>query len=243
MIRLKAVVRALKLLPSFSKIIYHLPEPDSVFLHDFQELSHESVIREDFILNLATGRRVLHFGFLDAPFTTQQILEKTLLHQQIQQVAEYLYGVDIDEQHLNTYRNLTGDLNNGILNIQDTDQSFDHLAQNYNIILFPEVLEHLLYPSQALENLRKICILNKGSKLCITVPNALSSLSFFIGSCGNESVHPDHYFYFSPYTIKKLLVDCGFSNINLCLYSRYDLRHSPGLTRDGITVLCDVCSG
>lgn len=240
MIRLKAIVHALKLLPSFSKIMNHLPEHSSVFFHDFQELSHESVIREDFIMNLAKGRRVLHFGFLDSPFTEQKILAKSLLHQQIQKVADYLYGIDIDAKCLDIYQNLTGDLDNGILNIQEKSQSFDHLARGYNIILLPEVLEHLLYPSQALENIRRICYLNKGSKICITVPNAYSSLSFFIGINGNEAVHPDHYFYFSPYTILKLLTDCGLSNIELYLYSRHDLLNSPGITKDGIIAVCDT---
>lgn len=237
---LEAVIRSLKLVSSFRKIAKHPPDIESKFYHSLRKITEECVVREDFIMKLSRDKRVLHFGFLDSPFAQEGILSGSLLHQKVKRVANYLHGIDIDASSLEIYRNLTGDTDNSILDIEGDIEGVDVLSKGYQIILFPEILEHLLAPARALTNLKRVCCLNEGAKLCITVPNAFSILGFYTAIDGIELVHPGHYYYFSPFTLRKLLNDIGFSKVDLQLYSSADLVRSPGITKHGVIAICDV---
>lgn len=234
----KSFSRCLRLVPSFLRLARHAPDARSPFFHDWGRLAEQTVLREEFLRDLCRDKRVLHFGFVDAPFSEERIKQGLLLHQQIQKVAKFLYGLDIDAASLELYRNLTADDQNSILDITAPLPDSNFLVQRYDLILFPEVLEHLLRPADAMASLRKICQLNPGARLCVTTPNAYSVIGFFTALSGNELVHPDHYFYFSPATLAKLLRDTGFTNIELRLYTSQALLGSPGLTKHGLIAMC-----
>ena len=236
MSRLKRVSDWLNLLPSCLRL--GSTDNRSVFFHSWHELCGQSVDREGFLLKLCEGKRVLHFGFVDAPFSEEAIKAGRLLHQKLKKTAAFLFGADIDTKSLQLYRDLTSDLENSIVDVQQKSEDFGALTREFDLILFPEVLEHLLHPADALANLRKICSLNKGAKLCITTPNAFSITGFFAALEGNEVVHPEHYYYFSPSTLKKLLNDTGLSLLELKLYSSANLLQSPGLTHHGLIAIC-----
>jgi 2-polyprenyl-3-methyl-5-hydroxy-6-metoxy-1,4-benzoquinol methylase len=176
---------------------------------------------------------------LDAPFAEEKIRRGSLLHNQLLQKASYLFGVDIDSEVLNLYRQLTGDQQNILYDIQRQGPFPSQLIKQYQIILFPEVLEHLPEPGRAIRNLAKLCQQNPDSQLCLSVPNALSAVGFFSGMQGVELVHPDHYYYFSPYTLKHILLDHGFQQISLYLYSSRNLIDTPGLSKHGIIAVCE----
>jgi len=241
MIRLRAMINWLRLLRTLNRMPSLTPARDSIYFHYFGYLKEKQVIREDFLMQLCEARRVIHFGFLDVPFTIEKIRAKALLHLRIKEVARFLYGVDIDPVWLERYRHMTGDTENAILDVEQdlTPNDLLFLRNQYDIILFPEVLEHIQNPGKALLNLRKICSVNAPAKLCITVPNAFSAAGFFAAIEGNEIVHPGHYYYFSPATITKLLNDIGFSRLELFLYSHERLVGSPGLTGHGIIAICE----
>lgn len=240
MIDWKTFFKCFKLLPSFARLAYRPIDRNAIFYQRCGSLGERGVLREEYLLKLCRGKRVLHFGFLDSPFAEARIKQGRLIHQQLQPGASFLYGLDIDAASLELYRNLTGDKNNAILDIQQPLPQADFLANRYDVILFPEVLEHLLHPATAMANLRQICRLNPGSQLCITTPNAYSVMAFFTAVAGDELVHPDHYFYFSPTTLRKLVRDTGFQMTELWLYSDERLMGSPGITKHGLVALCTV---
>jgi 2-polyprenyl-3-methyl-5-hydroxy-6-metoxy-1,4-benzoquinol methylase len=183
---------------------------------------------------------VLHFGFVDSPFSVERTKEGNLLHQRLQSVAGLVYGLDIDAQSIDAYRKLTGDRENSFLDIQKSLPQVDFLSRDYEVILFGEILEHLLYPAAAMANLLRICQLNPRARLCITVPNAYSAMAFFTALCGDELVHPDHYYYFSPMTLGKLIRDTGFMLGELYQYGDRMTLGSPGITKHGLIALCEV---
>jgi hypothetical protein len=48
-------------------------------------------------------------------------------------------------------------------------------------------------------------------------------------------VHPDHYTYFSPVTLRHLMDSAGFSEVDIHLYSTgAQTQRAPGITKDGI---------
>lgn len=239
---LNAIQKYISILPMFLELENNISrlyqyEQKNYFYHSLNDLIHQCVNREDYLIDITKNKDVLHFGFLDTPFTKEKIESGNLLHLKIKNNAKFIYGVDIDKESLNIYQNLTHDYNNIIFDIQKNDLYPDILLNRFDIILFPEILEHLLYPTQALQNLKNLCILNNNAKVLITVPNAFSMYGFYAAMNGIEIVHPNHYFYFSPITLKKLLNDTGFTNIRLLLYNSPSLN-SKGITQNGLIAIC-----
>ncbi len=74
-------------------------------------------------------------------------------------------------------------------------------GNEYDTILVPNVIEHIENPGAFVENLFKI----KFKTLFILVPNfSVSHLSSYDGTFFTERIHPDHYCWYSPYTLWNL---------------------------------------
>jgi len=210
---------------------------DDFFLHPLKKI--ETHHRDSFLLENTQNRRVLHFGFLDHPITEEKIANGNLLHAKLKTSSSYLFGVDVNSESLNRYREITGDLNNSCEDYLNKESDVSSLKSNYEVVLFPEVLEHLKNPGIALDKLREISQLNSNCKIIITVPNAFSFPHFQFAIEGTEAVHPDHYCYYSPVTLEKLLTDCGFRNIEIHLYAWGQNAKTMGLTQNGLIAICN----
>ena len=92
---------------------------DPQLVQPFQTQSEKLVEREQRLLTLVAGKRVIHFGFLDSIFLERKLADKSLLHYRLSQVAAMLYGVDINATLLDQYRSATGDTCNLIWDIAD----------------------------------------------------------------------------------------------------------------------------
>lgn len=237
--RTDMICHYIKALPVLMQISRNLPERDSIFVQQFPELAGLPVIREEYLVDMSKGKRVLHFGFLDAPFSEDRVRSGDLLHLKLKQVASHLYGIDSNGPALDRYRQLTGDSNNDVEDIQQMGQPSIH-SRSYDLILFPEILEHLGNPGKALENLKQVCLKSAGAKLCVTVPNAYYAGSFLRALDGDEIVHPEHYYYFSPATLRKLLSDAGFAVLEMALYGSRDSAALPGITKNGVIAVCQL---
>lgn len=218
-----------------------------IFVHDYRNLSNKVVEREEYIITQAKGKSVLHFGFLDSPFTSERIKNKKLLHLRLKNKSKDLFGLDVDKQSLDIYRNATSDFNNDIADLSKPMTIKSNITNKFELILFGEILEHLNNPGIALQNIRKISKNNKNSTVIITVPNAFSYGGIVAASRGYEMVHPEHYYYFSPSTITKLLQDNGFKDISIVMYANKDFEtidseglRLPGITQSGLVVSCRV---
>jgi hypothetical protein len=224
-------------LPTLMQISRNLPDGESPFVQRFPELSLRSVIREEYLIAASKGRRVLHFGFLDSPFSEERLQSGELLHVKLKGVASRLFGIDRDGASLGRYRELTGDRENAVMDIQlGLAEAIE--GQAFDLVLLPEILEHLGSPATALGYLRRLCDKNKEATLCVTVPNAYYAGVFLRALEGDEIVHPEHYYYFSPATLRKLLTDAGFSVVDLALYASRDSCALPGITKNGVIALC-----
>jgi methyltransferase family protein len=214
-----------------------LQDRQSAFYRAFPELGGRAVVRDRFLIDLCSGKRVLHFGFLDAPFTADRYRSGELLHSRFRQVAQSLFGVDINQDALATYRDLSGDMENRILDIQSPVE-MDGLENRFDVVVFGEILEHLSNPQAALANLRAISMANNGCEICITTPNAFYLATFLMSLTSREIVHPEHYYYFSPATLRRLLEDNGFQHVEISFYSSPGTLTAPGLTKAGLIARC-----
>jgi 2-polyprenyl-3-methyl-5-hydroxy-6-metoxy-1,4-benzoquinol methylase len=232
------LLKYLRLFKTWLNLRHQIAHRD-MFFHELGDMNKEPVQREDLLIELSRNKRVLHFGFTDAPFTKTSLDGGSMLHCRIKEAAASLYGVDVDSAAVEIYRQATGDTCNAILDIEAEPDITGKLRNNYDLLLFGEILEHLKNPGNGLAHLHTICAANPSGKLVVTVPNAFSVLFFAAAANGHEIVHPDHYYWFSPVTLKKLLVTYGFREIEIRIgVSNNSMIPTPGITGTSVIAIC-----
>jgi hypothetical protein len=151
----------------------------------FQELS-----RLDFLKSLVAGLKVLHVGFVDYPITKP----KKNLHLNIASVCGRIDGID---------PNATDEIKS-LLSVPNGTiyDSWDNVPNDYDVIIVPEVIEHVDNVALFLQQLDQV----KG-KLIITAPCAYKLNNNFRVENGVyiETVHPDHNCWYTPYTLKNVI--------------------------------------
>jgi len=174
---------------------YRIEGDGNQWLQPYHTFS-DPVNRMKWILDYSTGKKILHVGFADAPFTKDKIESGGLLHMQLKNKAAFLYGIDTNDEAVNLYRSMTNDL---YVHTGTVDQITDERINDIELVIVGEVLEHILDPATLINQLQEK--LKKGQQLLVTVPNYLSFDSISAGLHNTESIHPDHHWYFSPYTL------------------------------------------
>jgi 2-polyprenyl-3-methyl-5-hydroxy-6-metoxy-1,4-benzoquinol methylase len=142
--------------------------------------------RFDFFDKICKDKKVLHIGCADA----MSFGIGHNLHAKLMNVAKNIHGMDIDTNDLQQLKNMCpGTYFN----------SLKECDKEYDIILVPEVLEHILNTKDFLDEIFSIA----SKEVLITVPNILHYTKEMAQSetYSLEIVHPDHKYWFSPYTL------------------------------------------
>jgi hypothetical protein len=148
--------------------------------------------RIDVFTQICAGKRVLHVGCTDWPITDLG----HSLHLQLDRVCQ-LDGFDTHDEAFPGMRpHLAGQLY----------ARWQDLPGGYDIVLVPEVLEHV--PDVA-DFLRRLDDLQAGAYV-ITVPDAYSCCNRHFeyaqqDAVFTEVVHPDHNCWYTPYTLRNVI--------------------------------------
>ena len=185
-----------------------------------------SIQRLDFLRERVEGRSVLHLGCTNHPYTHESIEKGTFLHKDIVEKASVTCGFDFDEEGLEALRALgyTDLYRADLEKLEDVG-----LDTTFDVIIAGEVIEHLKNPGSFLEGIKRF--MHNGTELILTTVNAYAAFRFAAyalrGRGGvNEPVHPDHVFYFSYKTIKKLVESAGFKETEFYFYD-IGTEHRP----------------
>jgi hypothetical protein len=111
-------------------------------------------------------------------------------------------------QHLGYKDVVCGDITEGI----------DEVYKNkWDYIIMGEILEHVENPCSFLNKVSHACK-ESIEKILITVPNAFRLNNFNLAKNGIELINSDHYYWFTPYTLMKVLANSGYEpeHIWLC---------------------------
>lgn len=187
---------------------------------------HRPVQRVDYILSQCEGKKVLHLGCTNWPYTEDSIANGSLLHSAIQARCSELYGIDSDERGLDLMRR-DGSANLYIGDLEALDRC--EIDAKFDVVVAGEMIEHLNNPGLFLAGVKRF--LTTDSTLLITTINAYCAVRYllyaFKGKGGeNEPVHPDHVAYYSVSTLRLLLTRHGFEDPEILFYDIGD-EHRP----------------
>lgn len=165
----------------------------------------QMVDRLDFIEKASAGKKVLHLGCTDYPFTEKMIQNNMLLHFKLQKTARELYGFDFDQKGIDVLAAA------GVKNLYRADlerlEEVD-LDETFDVIIAGEMIEHLSNPGLFLKGIQRF--MTPTTNLVITTINAYCGMRMWTyglrGKGGvHEPVHPDHVAYYSYSTLKVLI--------------------------------------
>lgn len=199
----------------------------------------ELVQRVEFIKKKCAGKKTLHLGCTNYPYTKNSIDGGLLLHFDLEKIAGQLYGFDFDQAGLDVLRA------HGAKNLYRADlENLDDVAldETFDVIIAGEIVEHLTSPGLFLRGIRRF--MNERTELVITTINAYSALRMMIyglrGKGGaNEPVHPDHVAY---YSYKTLSLTVERENLRVREFCFYDIgTEHRQFNRPVYNLFNDVC--
>lgn len=185
--------------------------------------------RDDVLAGMCRGRRVLHVGCTDAPFTSEKLTIGGLLHERLLEVADDVLGVDIDGPGLDQLARGLGGRYLEVDVSSPSDQQREELEHfEPEIILAADVLEHVADQSRFLRGLSQIAAQSPDRQVLISTPNSLAVRNTLHTLINREVIHPDHRLIHSPRTLEYALANEGLNTTEVCFYN---LTTGRGLRR------------
>jgi len=168
------------------------------------KLPRSLVDREEFILKACAGKKVLHLGCADAPYTEERLKTGTWLHDKVTAVSAECLGVDMDRESIAWLQQ-----NHSVTNVVYGDaEALDSINDRFDVVLAGEIVEHLNNPGRFFES---VCsVLKPNGRLLVTTTNAFCLRRFLRIPFGSESIHPDHTYYYSHVTLETLARRFGY---------------------------------
>jgi hypothetical protein len=178
---------------------------------EIQIANKESTIynRLRFLENLVAKKRVIHLGCCDhLPLIEEKIKQNIWLHKRIDDVTNHCLGIDINNEGINYLKQKLKYENVICANI--LSQDIPEIKENkWDYLIMGEILEHVDDPVSFLREI-KIRYSSNIKKIVITVPNAFAHYNFKAAAKNIEVINTDHRFWFTPFTLAKVLVRAGY---------------------------------
>jgi len=155
------------------------------------------------ILQLCEDKRVVHLGCCDhVPLIEQKINSNRWLHDLLTKNSKECIGIDIDLDAISFIEKQFKITN--VFHADITKELPEEVNKsNWDFLVLGEILEHIDNPVDFLSKIKKNCPNIKN--IIISVPNA-QSLTFAEGIKQNiEYINTDHRYWFTPYTLIKVM--------------------------------------
>ena len=179
------------------------------------------VRRDPWIVERCRGRKVLHVGCTDYPFTAPKFARGSLLHQEIAPVAAKLVGIDLDAPSI-AFLTEKGIPDLHVADAANVKGLLEQIGFEPDMVVAGEVIEHLNEPQAFLKGLRSA--MSDNASLIVSIPNAFHYLGIINILLGREKVHADHVAYYSVGTITETLRRAGFRVVDIQPYNNGQAR-------------------
>lgn len=168
--------------------------------------------RVERLVDLCRHKKVLHVGCCDhLDLIRSKVAQGVYLHQNSCAVASHCVGMDISAPGVTLLHEL---------NFPEVYLPDDVPQDDYDICLLADVIEHVGDVVSFLKSMHRY----RFKILVVATPNAFRLRNFL--SLG-ELINTDHRYWFSPYTLCKVLTDAGYSP------QQVELCHSDYVSRKG----------
>ncbi|PIS27246.1 MAG: hypothetical protein COT43_11480 [Candidatus Marinimicrobia bacterium CG08_land_8_20_14_0_20_45_22] len=165
--------------------------------------------RIEYLESLVRNKNIIHIGCVDhIPLIPWKIKNNIWLHKRLSDCTKRCLGIDLNEegiQYLKTKLNYQDVIR---LDITEEYPAKEIILQKWDYAIVGEILEHLNEPFSFLTSIKR----NYSGiidRIVITVPNAFRLPNFLFARKHIEYINSDHRFWFTPFTLAKLLSDAG----------------------------------
>lgn len=160
--------------------------------------------RNKIIIDYCKWKKVLHIWACDWPFTEQKYTWEAwpLLYREIDVVCKEQLWIDLDKKSIDFLNSKKDEFPKSEIKLFDMNK-LENLDYKPDVIIFWEVIEHLMNLEIALTNLKKV--MDKDTLLIISTPNAYYINNFINAIFWFEHMHEDHKVYFSYWYLENLL--------------------------------------
>lgn len=167
--------------------------------------------RNDWLVDLCRGKRVLHIGCVDHDIRMirAKMARRKWLHQLLVESAACCHGIDLNAEGIEFMRDELGYDEVTTANAVG-DVPSEILDREWDILLLAEVLEHVGNPVEFLTRMHEK-YRHCAGELIITVPNAFAVENLRFIRRKQESINSDHFFWFTPYTLARVVTEAGMS--------------------------------
>jgi hypothetical protein len=198
----------MRLEPQILKFLKGEAFQTSLFV-DIGKTKHRVITREAAITEMIKNQNVIHIGCSDhIPVIKQKINNNTWLHKLITDNSKDCIGIDIDRDSIDFIKKETGFQN--VFHGDILTDNFEGINEkNWDYVIFGEIVEHLDNPVNFLKVFKERYG-DRVSKFIITVPSIYNLHQFKNMMNYLEIINSDHRFWFTPYTIAKVLVSAGY---------------------------------
>ncbi len=206
--------------------------------------------RDDFLIHISKGKNILHLGFVDhLPLIDNKIREDNWLHKKLIKSSNLCFGIDINEEGINYIQRTYSIDNLYTVNVVLDEIPKEILDIKFDYLFIPDVIEHIGNPVEFLEIIRKKFKSNV-KKVILTTPNAFRLNNFKNILKNMEIINSDHRFWFTPFTLSKIVADAGYEIDSLGYFEhgklskreilkKYIINKYPGF-RDTLIIELDL---
>ncbi|WP_167849037.1 glycosyltransferase [Geotoga petraea] len=168
------------------------------------------ISREELLKDVSKDKKVIHFGFADhLELIDDKRKNNIWLHDKLVESSNKCVGIDINKEAVEYIsENLKiGDVY--CLDINKDELPEEIRNEKWDYLILGELIEHVGNPVEFLEHIR-IKFKNICNKILLTTPNAFRSINNYFLQKDIEIINSDHRFWFTPYTLMKVLTDAGY---------------------------------
>jgi 2-polyprenyl-3-methyl-5-hydroxy-6-metoxy-1,4-benzoquinol methylase len=182
---------------------------DTSLTVDLRRTKYKIISRENAITGIIKNKDVIHLGCADhIRIINEKIKSNIWLHKLLSDNARTCLGIDIDMESIDYIRDELGYKN--VLHADILNDTLSELTgRNWDYAVFGEIIEHLDNPVSFLRSFREKYS-GHVQRFIITVPNIYNIRQFRNMLSYKEIINSDHRFWFTPYTVAKVLVSAGY---------------------------------
>ncbi len=175
--------------------------------------------RNELLKEICSNKKIIHFGCADhLPLIEKKIKHNMWLHKILTEASALCIGIDINLEAVEFIKNHLYYNNVFYCNIL-TDTVPKEIRENqFDYIILGEIIEHVDDPVLFLKNLKQK-IQGKVEKILITCPNSFYYKNFIHALKNQECINTDHRYWFTPFTITKVLNSAGLKMLEFYFVS------------------------